>query len=167
ITIALVYWWKSERKAATAAVLVLGAALFWGLAPEDYKGRMGSILHSQNDASAQSRKDGQRIARAMYCRQPLHCVGPGKFGAALVAWCPTGIAFVDWMDVHSLYYQTLSELGTFGSLSLLAFLLLVLRDHRRLQRSLSARSQTPDYWFYHVSCGLETAFLALMVAGLF
>jgi probable O-glycosylation ligase (exosortase A-associated) len=220
ITIAAVYWWKSERKAATAAVLVLGAALFWSLAPEDYRGRMDSILHHQTDASAQSRIEGWRIARAMFWRQPLTGVGPANFVPARAAWFATGNAFVDWMDVHSLYYQTLSELGTLGCLSLLAFLFLVLRDHRRLQkatrapsaqhgaRSTEHRGPRPRHWsegvgqgtgavgstanrwaerrscalrapcsvlpkgceaswFYHASCGLETAFLALMVAGAF
>lgn len=213
ITIAAVYWWKSERKAATAAVLVLGTVLFWGLAPEDYRGRMVSILHHQTDASAQSRKEGWRIARAMFWRQPLTGVGPANFVPARAAWFPTGNAFVDWMDVHSLYYQTLSELGTLGCLSLLAFLFLVLRDHRRLQRSpcrvgypragetqcrsepakkgaaacrvglgqevrppsgaargtrhTAQEERSDDLWFYHASCGLETAFLALMVAGAF
>jgi probable O-glycosylation ligase (exosortase A-associated) len=204
ITIAAVYWWKSERKAATAAVLVLGTALFWGLAPQDYKGRMDSILHHQTDASAQSRIEGWRIARAMFWRQPLTGVGPANFVPARAAWFATGNAFVDWMDVHSLYYQTLSELGTLGCLSLLAFLFLVLRDHRRLQKAaLASRPPTADprsresggvrlaflrgkrasveaavggrqtaagsetNWFYHASCGLETAFLALMVAGAF
>jgi putative inorganic carbon (HCO3(-)) transporter len=211
MAIAAVYWWKSERKGATAAVLLLGASLFWGLAPEDYKGRMASILHHQSDASAQGRKEGWRIARAMFWRQPLTGVGPGNFVPARAAWFPTGNAFVDWMDVHSLYYQTLSELGTLGSLSLLAFLFLVLRDHRRLQKAVlgsgrargpaptalgpteatashsvvgagpracpatalaesrepRAESTSEASWFYHASCGLETAFIALMVAGLF
>jgi putative inorganic carbon (hco3(-)) transporter len=248
ITIAAVYWWKSERKAATAAVLILGAALFWGFAPEDYRGRMDSILHHQTDASAQSRIEGWRIARAMFWRQPLTGVGPANFVPARAAWFATGNAFADWMDVHSLYYQTLSELGTLGSLSLLAFLFLVLRDHRRLQRSpcrivgypragetqcrvpasrrgvgrvpasrreaghseaakkgaeaaekgaepakkgaaagraglgqevrppsgaargarhAAQEERSDDLWFYHASCGLETAFLALMVAGTF
>jgi probable O-glycosylation ligase (exosortase A-associated) len=151
LAVAAVCWWRSRRKGLATVILVLTAVIAWSLAPAEYAERMGSILRSGSDVSAQGRIQGWRIATAIFWREPLTGVGGGNFAAARADWFPTGDPRTDWLDVHSLYFQALSELGVVGTLSLLALLGLVLREGAGCRRAWS----------------VQAAFLGLMVAGAF
>jgi O-antigen ligase len=151
LTVAVICWWRSRRKLLSFAVLMLTALMVWGLAPTEYRGRMATILDSGSDVSAQGRLEGWRVATAIFWRQPVTGVGGGNFVVARADWFPTGDARTDWTDVHSLYFQALSELGLFGAVSLVAFLVLALREGSCCRRAWS----------------IQAAFLGLLVAGAF
>jgi O-antigen ligase len=107
------------------------------------------------------------VAWREFAAHPLLGSGAGTFGRYWVLWGPVG----EWggaLDAHSLYLETLAELGPIGLCLLLAFLLYPLRRtlaHRSLPYVPAAAGATITF-LVHAGLDWDWELPAVVVAGL-
>ncbi len=101
--------WKSPRKALFFLLMGLAIPLILGFMPESWWERMGSIQNYEADASAM----GRIIAWKFAYNVALENFMGGGFNALVIS---------GMRDVHSIYFEVMSEHGFFG---LLLYLLLL------------------------------------------
>jgi len=147
---------KHRVAAALAVLLVLGT--LWLVLPEQYRGRLETVDNLNDDASYQGRVKAWGLAWDMFKQNPVTGVGVGNF--AIVHGTSSG----HWLNVHSLYFQLLSEMGLVGVISFAVFVGSVFRQNWLLLRQ-SKRIPNCPAWFRHYPLACNIAFLGLLLAG--
>lgn len=109
VVMGLFFVWKSPRKALFFLLMGLAIPLILGFMPESWWERMGSIQNYEQDASAM----GRIIAWKFAYNVALENFMGGGFNALVIS---------GMRDVHSIYFEVMSEHGFFG---LLLYLLLL------------------------------------------
>lgn len=145
-------------------VAVLLVAMVWIATPQAYKERVLSVEDRAKDDSYQLRLTTWSAGWQMFKDRPLTGIGMGEFGIANgIKYWPDR-AHRHWYNAHSLYLQTISELGILGAIGFLAFLYQVFRLNGRQQRRLEAYKELPIYMrLFPYACNIT--FIGLLFEG--
>lgn len=129
-------------------VLVLAFAAF---APGGY----GSRLSNTTDMSFLNRQDDLKRSIMLTIRHPIFGLGMDNF----VLYSNYGLA------THNAYTQVSSEIGVFGAVCYVLFLVLPLISLRKIQLREQNKKKKP--WEYYFSIGLQASLVGYMVASFF
>lgn len=158
IAISTVLVWKLSKK---NRFLVIGASLFVAvlvitLAPGNYWLRIASIFDSSLDevGSSNQRKELLQRSIEVTLRNPLG-IGLGNFP----------IVGIQNLQTHNAFTQVSSELGWFGLIAFLTFLISPLRKLWAMERQMFAKND--DSWMYYLAIGLQASIIGFMVSGFF
>jgi putative inorganic carbon (hco3(-)) transporter len=154
-----------------AGFLILGL-LFSAVVPipKGYVSRIKTLESQERtkDISIESRYHFWRVSIAMAAAHPLG-VGLRNYPEAYDSYDLTGGKYGNRRDVHSSYFQMLSEAGIGGGVvytCLLFYTCLVLLRVR--SRAIKSRFETEEIRFYFVTAnGLLASMVCFMVGGLF
>jgi len=137
-------------------VIPLAAGLciaIWAVLPTQYKDRYASVGNLKDDASYQNRLLSWQGGWHMFLDHPLTGVGIGNYTAANGAkyWpAPRKV----YLNAHSIYFQTIGELGLVGVFAFSGFLVVLFRTNGELRRSTQANDPA---WrrYYPLACNLS------------
>jgi probable O-glycosylation ligase (exosortase A-associated) len=135
LAVLFVLWLKTKHKIAVGLGILLLLFTIWSFSSPAYKKRITSISRYQKEESATVRREAWKAGYRMFLRQPLFGVGATNFpaGYALEGFgMETGGI---WKTAHSLYIQTLAELGLAGIAWLLAMIFFIMRTAIRAGRT--------------------------------
>jgi len=126
VSATIVYmWWRSKKKLAIGAVILMVAPIFWFSMPDSWHERMGTISTYEQDGSAMGRINAWYFAYNLASDRPLVGGGFRVFDPELFQdYAPDPD---DFHDAHSIYFEMLGEHGFVGlalflALGLLTFL---------------------------------------------
>ena len=162
--VGLYYWWKSPRKLATGAGVIVALVVALAFAPQQYFQRMDTISSYETDGSAQGRISAWKAGTAMMLSNPLFGVGAGQFPSNYTRFAPSEVG---WKTAHSIYFLILGELGLPGFVLLLSIIFYNLAANRRLARRLSAETAVPPTRSLRLLAALSASLIAFAVAGAF
>lgn len=141
-----------------AAVLCLGV---WAVLPAQYKARYASVNNLQGDASYQNRLLSWQGGWHMFLDHPLTGVGIGNYTAANGAkYWPA--AHKVYLNAHSIYFQTIGELGLVGVIAFGGFLVVMFRASGELRRL--AAPEDPA-WIRHYPLACNLSLISLLYTG--
>jgi putative inorganic carbon (HCO3(-)) transporter len=162
---------RTPKKAGAIVLLMLFGASLWFVLPGASKTRFQHALNWRQDKDAYSRIMLWKAGLYMWADHPMFGVGPYEFGHVFVAnplyvsWSPYGTAA---HATHSLYIEAIAELGSAGTLLLLAAVLMFFRLNAKTRAW--ALAHDPDgrrSWDYCLAAGLDLAMLGYLVSGAF
>ena len=158
----------SPRKMLTFTLVGILLAGVFLLAPRRYFDRILTIGDYEEDPSAQGRMDAWSAGFRMALDHPLTGVGPANF-AVNYAWfyTPPGVRLGAGLAAHSVYFETLGELGFPGLLCLLILVCFNFADNRRVRRVLQRGHVGRSEVTYSFSHGLDISLTAFLVGGAF
>jgi O-antigen ligase len=185
-------WFRSRHKSPTLVILVLLVAAVIVLAPE--KGNVHhqaslvqefSTISDTHEETADERLWFWSLSRKIFMEKPVFGVGANAWGTSILH----GVVSTDGRELHnntthSVYYQALSELGLFGTitwLGLLASCLFCFRDilPNRLRREaglamagvtdprMIREIQERQKFFSNFGLALGIGLLGFLVSGTF
>lgn len=152
----------TRYRARTILLLVVAIPLVWLSLSENLQNRYLTLIDpSRGPANAQVSGDSRLqffwMAVDIWKANPVFGVGPGCFSRA----SGTG------MQAHTLYGQTVSELGTVGAIALLALVVCYLANYREGRRLYRCVVPTDDARFcYYVLLATAIAIAQLLFFGL-
>jgi putative inorganic carbon (hco3(-)) transporter len=157
-------WMKSRKKLAWGIWLVILLAAAWSLSSPAYKDRIFSIAHYQEDKAVTVRTDAWKAGIRMFLRQPAFGVGAFNFSTGYARPGFGTDRGGKWRAAHSLYIETLAELGIAGMLWLLGMIFLIARAGYR-----ASKSRDPGASNYAAAIGsaVQLSLVAFLVAGAF
>jgi len=165
--VALAGWGRSPKKLVAFLMVVLLLPGIYFVLPDASKERFQSAANWEQDATASSRIRFWKAGLHMFRTHPIFGIGPGNFPetyAASYGEQDPGLRPVQ----HSIYVQSLSEFGAFGSLAVLALFLQYVRLNGRTRKRLSelgpSEKQSREYW---LAVGLDLALVGFLVSGVF
>ena len=125
----------------------------------------------QHSKNAYSRLMLWKAGLAMWAHHPIFGVGPGNFPYAFFSNLHDVTLFpgadAKWV-AHSLYVQTLAELGSTGFLSLLALLSIFMYLNAQTRKEALARNPSGRGSFeYCLAAGLDLAMVGFLICGIF
>lgn len=141
--------------------LLVGGAMF--LLPGAHQERIRSMFEYEDDANAQTRITLWRAGWRMFQDNPVLGVGINNYSEASHSY---GVRsqFVP----HSIYVQSLSELGLVGTIPLLVLLFLILRLNWRTGKRLASSGPSGHRAYeYYIAHGLNFSLVAFMTNGAF
>jgi len=161
----------SARNLRRFGIAILFLILIPGLSyllPAGSKTRLRSVEHWQQDRTATTRINLWRAGFKMFLDHPVLGVGLGDFPEEYAMhYAGPGEDPVEWAP-HSIYVQTLSELGLAGAIPLLLILFSFWRLNARTLKSLSppAKSEKRPLGSY-LAHGLRLAMVGYLISGAF
>jgi probable O-glycosylation ligase (exosortase A-associated) len=159
-------WLRSSRKVLAAAGLGVLAALFLAVMPAAYWQRIESIGGYRTEGSAQGRIEAWSGALAMVADHPLVGVGVDNFNRTFGERYNT--TSTRWTAPHSLYFQTLGELGLLGAAFLVWFVAWNFRDLRRLRAALGPCAPgSPAHRLRVITLAIECGLVSYLVTTIF
>ncbi|MGA8104237.1 MAG: O-antigen ligase family protein [Candidatus Acidiferrales bacterium] len=126
-------------------VAVLLVAMVWVATPQAYKERYLSVEQRDKDVSYELRLTTWSAGWRMFKDRPITGIGMGEFGVANGTKYWPDRARPRWYNAHSLYLQTISELGIIGAIGFLIFLIQFFKLNGRQQRRLEPHKEIPAY----------------------
>ena len=133
-------------------VLVVLGPLVWMMIPQQYKARYETVDHLKSDESYQNRILSWEGGVRMFESNPITGIGPGNYAIANGEkfWPSNGRKV--WLQAHSLYFQTLGELGLAGIITFGGFIICVFRLNFRHGEAIGgeARVKIPATAAQHV-----------------
>lgn len=169
--VVLVALMRSPKKSAAILLLLLFAASLWFVMPGAGWTRFQHALHWRQDPDVYSRLMLWKAGVYMWSSHPAFGVGATEFpdvflsNPVYTSWSPFG-RFVS--AAHSIYIQSLAELGTAGTLLLLVAVIAFFRGNSRVRKL--ALAQNPEgrrSVDYCLAAGLDMAMVAYLVCGAF
>jgi len=126
-------------------VAILLVTMVWVATPQAYKERYLSVEARAKDDSYQLRLITWSAGWQMFKDRPITGIGMGEFGTANgVKYWPDR-SHPHWYNAHSLYLQTIAELGIVGAIAFLAFLFQLFKLNGQQQRRLEPHKELPAY----------------------
>ncbi len=118
-------------------VVIALSPVVWMVIPQQYKARYETVNDLKDDESYQERKSTWQGGIAMFESNPVTGVGPGNYAVANGEkfWPGSGRKY--WLNAHSLYFQTLGEMGLVGVITFGGYLICVFRLNFRLRKELA------------------------------
>jgi O-antigen ligase len=162
---------RTPKRARALILLVLFLCSIFFVMPGAVTQRFQSAVNWRHDPNTFSRLMLWKAGLSMWADHPIFGVGPENFPYAFVSnikytsMFPGGDA--KWV-AHSLYVQTLAELGLIGFLPFLALIFVFLRLNARTRKEALARN--PDgrgSLEYCVAAGLDLAMVGYLTSGAF
>jgi putative inorganic carbon (HCO3(-)) transporter len=158
----LVMWWRSDKKAVGAIVLVVLAVFMLSLMPDQWWDRMGTIRTFDQDESAGGRINAWWMALNI-AKSNLFGLGFQVAGAASCAiYSPNPL---DCRAAHSIYFMVLGEHGFIGLFLFLLLWLFVWRSAGRLR--LQGCKLTQTLWLSHLGAMCQVSLAGYAVGGAF
>ena len=148
---------SKQRVAAVLAVVVLAGAL-WAVMPAQYQDRLKTVNDLAEDESYQGRVAAWHAAWDLFKSNPLTGVGATMFIDS------RGAASGHWLNVHSLYFQVLAELGLLGTFAFGLFIFSIFQQNQRMRRELEKSRDHPQ-WLDSFPRACNLALMGLLVAG--
>ena len=158
VALALAYALTQRYRIPATVGIVAMLVIIWFALPSQYRTRIETVDKLSSDDSYQGRLQSWRAAWEMFKHNPLTGVGVGEFSDA------HGAMGGHWLNVHSLYFQVLSEMGIVGVLSFGAFLFAVFRENRLIRKRAKKIPRCPA-WFWHYPTACNLAFVGLLLTG--
>jgi putative inorganic carbon (HCO3(-)) transporter len=169
VGIVAIFSWLRSSKRIMGVVLVLVvilAAVF--LAPEAYRDRLRSSLHPEEDPTASMRLTLWKSGMRMFLDHPLLGVGPGNFASEFASQYDVSTRVSGMWAPHSIYVQSLSELGLLGTLPLIVLWYLFFRVNAKTREDLQSLGEDAKRRFeYRLSQGLDLAMVGFLTSGAF
>ncbi len=155
-------------KALILAIMAVLIVLIF--APQSYFDRMKTMKSYQSDGSAQGRIDAWKASIRMAIDHPLLGVGPGNFTPMYISrYRPEGsdIGIGSFFTAaHSLYFQTLAELGFPGLFVVVAIIFSNILSNRRVKKKIMPNSREDELLTYFtmswVGYAVTAAFLTVL-----
>lgn len=120
-------------------VLAMLAPVVWLAIPQQYKARYETVDDLNQDESYQLRLMSWQGGLAMFESNPLTGVGPGNYAIANGEKFWPGKGRKYWLNAHSLYFQTIGEMGLLGVFVFGGYLICIFRLNFRLRKELVER----------------------------
>jgi len=168
--IAFVAFMRSSKRVTGLAMMFVLIVAFFLAVPKASKERLEAAFHPHSDPTANDRLELWHFGMHLFAEHPMLGVGPGNFEPDYVAEHPILDREHKLMAIvpHSIYVQTLSELGIAGFIPLLALWLLVPVVNARTRKLLRERGPENIRSFeYNLSWGLDLALVGYLVSGAF
>ena len=172
--VAVVAWVSKPQKIAGALMVVVLIIGFFFALPQANKNRLASALHPESDPTASLRLDFWTAGLRMFEDHPLLGVGPRNFPpeyAFKYATTPTNPSTgnsTNWWDPHSIYIQSLSQVGALGTVPLLLIFLLYFGMNYKTRRHLRSLGLTmKNSYEMRLSRGLDLGMVGYLVSGAF
>jgi putative inorganic carbon (hco3(-)) transporter len=168
--VAFVGFMRSSKRVLGLAMMLALVVAFFVFVPQASKDRLESAFHPHSDPTANDRLELWHAGMAMFAHHPLLGVGPGNFEPEYVAEHPILEREHKLMAIvpHSIYVETLSELGLAGFIPVLVLWILVPIVNARTRKLLRARGpETVRSFEYNLSWGLDLALVGYLVSGAF
>ena len=158
----VVLWWRSDKKAAGALILVVMGTVLLSYMPAEWWARMGTIGTYQEDASAGGRINAWWMA--------WNLAKTNLFGGGFMIY--TGDVFalyapnpLDVHAAHSIYFMVLGEHGFIGLFLFLLLWFLVWLSAGRLRVQGQRLPQTQ--WLSHLGAMCQVSLAGYAVGGAF
>ena len=159
---ALVLWWRSERKGLMGVLLISMALAAVALMPDFWLTRMETITDYEEDASAMGRINAWWMAWNVATTN----IFGGGFEiyneAVFLLYAPVPS---DVHAAHSIYFQILGEHGFVGLFLFLLIWALVWRSAGRLR--IQGRQQEETMWLSHLGAMCQVSLAGYAVGGAF
>ena len=159
---ALVLWWRSERKGLMGVLLISMALAAVALMPDFWLTRMETITEYEEDASAMGRINAWWMAWNVATSN----IFGGGFEiyneAVFLLYAPVPS---DVHAAHSIYFQILGEHGFVGLFLFLLIWALVWRSAGRLR--IQGRQQEETMWLSHLGAMCQVSLAGYAVGGAF
>ncbi|MGH9482975.1 MAG: O-antigen ligase family protein [Terriglobales bacterium] len=146
----------SRRRWRIVPAALVAGVVVWSFLPAQYKVRYESVNDLQNDMSYQNRVTSWRGGWHMFLSNPVTGIGIGDYTVANGAkfWPAPGRKI--YLNAHSLYFQTLGELGLVGVFAFGGFLVVLFRSNAELRREMAAHPDVPAWMrYYPLACNLS------------
>lgn len=159
---ALVLWWRSEKKLPMAIGIILVAVMFLPFMPDAWWARMSTISNYEEDLSAQGRLNGWYVATQV----ALHnFFGGGMSYQHQIYFNLYGLYNNDTIAAHSIYFQIL---GNHGFIGLILFMTLWLTTFSWAGWLRKNASSTPDTaWAATLGAMIQVSLVGYAVGGAF
>jgi len=166
--IVLIAFIKRPKKLAPALMIVFLAVGVGIIMPQGHKDRLRKALDYQTDPDAMSRITFWKAGLRMFSDHPLTGVGVGNFPVAYEReYAGNDYSLKEWV-CHSIYIQSLSELGLSGTVPFLILVGLLFYLNSQTRRQLLANSpnalRSLEYW---LATGLDFALVGYLSSGAF
>jgi O-antigen ligase len=165
---ALAAWARNPKRILGVGIigLILAGSLYW--LPEAQKQRLQSALHPEKDRTASIRLEHWAAGLRMFEGHPLLGVGPGNYAPLYLDEHPSADTSDLVLAAHSIYIQSLSELGLAGTLPLGLLAFFLVRLNRRTRSLLKDLGDDGRKRFeYRLSMGLDLSLLGFLLSGAF
>jgi putative inorganic carbon (HCO3(-)) transporter len=168
--IAFAGFMRSSKRGVGLLMMLLVVLAFFVFAPQASRNRMEAALHPHSDPTANDRLELWHAGMAMFAGHPFLGVGPGNFAPEYLSEHPLLEREHRLMAIvpHSIYVETLSELGIIGLIVLAAVCSLVPVLNARTRKLLrSAGVEKSRRFEYNLAWGLDLALIGYLVSGAF
>lgn len=159
---AVVLWWRGQRKAIGIVVISIAAIGFLSFMPETWWSRMDTIRAYEQDDSAMQRINAWWMA--------WNIATDNLFGAGFMVSKPDVCALyspipTDCRAAHSIYFMVLGEHGFIGLFLFLLMWLFVWRSAGRLRTQ--ARQSPQTQWLSNLGAMCQVSLAGYAVGGAF
>lgn len=140
ILLVLIMVFRKPKNLIFFPVLVALGPLVWMVIPQQYRARYETVNHLKSDMSYQNRILSWHGGIAMFESNPITGIGAADYTAANGMKFWPGNGRKSFLNAHSLYFQTLGELGLVGIITFGGYLICVFRLNFRLRKELLDRN---------------------------
>lgn len=145
-------WLFSERKmtilfTGTLAVLVFSGVIY-SLLPDGYVEDIVSGLTDSEDSTRVERFRSWEIAWIMFLDNPWLGVGPGNFPynvgpyQPLTSWWHEGAKSLEGRQVHSMYFEMLSDIGSIGVFTYFSTIFIIVKKCLKVQKLIPKKKKS-------------------------
>jgi len=166
LALVIALWAKSRHKLLVGLGLVALLVAIWCFSSPSYKQRVASILTYQQEITATVRREAWKAGMRMFIKRPLFGVGANNFP---VAYDTAGFGSPSggkWVAAHSVYVQTLAELGILGFAWLVGLIALIFSATHKAQHRLQERAP-PRGFFWIAANAAPVSLITYLAAGAF
>ena len=164
---ALVAWARNPKRIGVAVLFLAFIPVVIYFLPSASKDRMRSGVNYEQDKTASHRLALWKAGLHMFRDHPIVGVGPGNFpyNYALRYSAPDQDPH-GWVP-HSIYIESLSELGLAGTLPVFFLMISGFRLNARTRRQLRDRPGGKKSYEFILATGLDLAIVGYLVSGAF
>ena len=160
-------WARNPKRLGTVVIFLLFIPGVIYILPQGSKARWQSAANWQEDKTASHRLKLWKAGLRMFRDHPLLGVGPGNYPQSYSeTYAGTGEDASTWVP-HSIYIESLSELGAAGTLPVLILMLLCFRLNLRTRKRLDPKRSAREQFEFFLAYGLDLALIGYMVSGAF
>lgn len=127
---------RKRKNLVYIPILVALSPVVWYAIPQQYKARYETVDDLKGDLSYQNRLRSWQGGIAMFESNPLTGIGPGNYAIANGEKFWPGSGRKVWLQAHSLYFQTLGEMGLMGIVTFGGYLICVFRLNWKTRKRL-------------------------------
>jgi len=157
-----VFWWRSQRKLAVGAVMLLAVLAFLPMMPQEWWDRMNTIQTYSSDDSAMGRINAWNVA---WSTATHYFFGGGMSYQHQFLFDQFGPYETEVRAAHSIYFQMLGNHGFVGLALYLFMWLSAFRCAGRLRKN--AKDIPEARWAYELGTMSQVAFVGFAIGGAF
>jgi len=167
VVTAIVAWARDPKRIGMALLFLAFIPVVIYLLPEASKARMRSGMNYEQDSTATHRMALWRSGLRMFRDNPILGVGPGNYPSHYSAkYSEPGQDPSGWVP-HSIYVETLSEMGLAGTVPFVFLVFTFFRLNSRTRKHLEGDAEKRKSFEYILALGLDLAVVGYLVSGAF